>query len=79
MASKISWEFFPGQIDVGIDVELGIDENYGLLRAKVPGGWLVATVQGGPEDVIESHHYIPRGICFLPDSNHSWNPEAEAR
>jgi hypothetical protein len=42
------------------------DDDYGILRAKVPEGWLVATVEGGPEDVGLPEHYKPRGICFTP-------------
>ena len=34
----------------------------GLLRAKVPGGWLIATEQGG--------------VTFYPDAAHSWDGES---
>jgi hypothetical protein len=34
----------------------------GLSRAKVPGGWLIATVQGG--------------MTFYPDADHAWNGES---
>jgi hypothetical protein len=50
------------------------DENYGILRASVPGGWLMATVEGGPEDTPEPKHYTPGGIPFYPDASHAWNP-----
>ena len=33
----------------------------GLSRAKVPGGWLIATAQGS--------------VTFYPDPQHSWNGE----
>ena len=34
----------------------------GLSRAKVPGGWLVATARGG--------------LAFYPDAKHVWNGES---
>ncbi|MBT9317220.1 hypothetical protein [Leptothoe spongobia] len=36
----------------------------GLWRAKVPGGWLVASRCGGGEG---------SGITFYPDPKHEWN------
>lgn len=35
----------------------------GLSRAKVPGGWLLATERGG--------------VAFYPDSRHVWNGESQ--
>jgi hypothetical protein len=35
----------------------------GLSRARVPGGWLVATEQGG--------------VAFYPDTRHAWNGESQ--
>jgi hypothetical protein len=74
----ITWEFIRGNVEiVDARAETGEHENYGILRAKVPGGWLVATAQGGPEAVGQSEHYIPRGICSLPDASHSWIPGSD--
>jgi hypothetical protein len=35
----------------------------GLSRAKVPGGWLLATERGG--------------VAFYPDARHVWNGESQ--
>lgn len=41
----------------------GLSSNVdGLSRAKVPGGWLLSTEQGG--------------ITFYPDARHEWNGES---
>jgi hypothetical protein len=67
------WEFIPGKIifpHVGAESD---NEDYGILRAKVPGGWLIATIEGGPEEGAEAEHYKPRGLCFYPDACHAWN------
>ena len=68
------WEFISGQIEFP-GATSNVHENYGILRAKVPGGWIVATVEGGPEETSMSHHYLPRGICFVPDPSHAWSLE----
>jgi len=40
--------------------------GYNIWRASVPGGWLVATFQGGVSD----------SIAFLPDPSHAWDGQA---
>jgi hypothetical protein len=73
----LDWEFIPGRIlfpHVGAEDE---DENYGILRAKVPGGWLIATVEGGPEETAQPGYYTPRGLSFYPDACHAWDVTAE--
>jgi hypothetical protein len=70
----LNWEFITGQIEFPNAIS-EVHENYGILRAKIPGGWLVATVKGGPEEVAMPHHYLPRGICFVPDPSHAWSFE----
>ena len=70
----LNWEFIAGQIDFP-GASSAVHENFGILRAKVPGGWLVATVKGGPEEQAMPQHYIPRGICFVPDPSHAWSLE----
>jgi len=43
-----------------------------ILRAKVPGGWLVTmqeTFVRHQPDYLE----IPGGLTFIPDPNHSWS------
>ncbi len=50
-----------------------------LLRAKVPGGWLI-TIQevgaqtGGISDIPKDHG-APGGLTFVPDPNYSWAME----
>lgn len=41
-------------------------------RAKVPGGWLVKTVEYGPTDMRQFHHRHSAALTFLPDPEHGW-------
>ncbi len=70
----IKWEFYRGVVAIPYAGAGGEpDENCGILRCKVPGGWLVATVKGGGEEMSESRHYEPAGVCFVTDPNYTWN------
>ena len=42
----------------------GVLVNFYVYRAKVPGGWLVATFAIGTQD---------QSITFYPDPNHEWD------
>lgn len=73
----VNWEFIPGVINHPMATS-EIDENYGILRSKVPGGWLVATVKGGEEETSKARHYVPSSLCFLPDVSHAWDLETKS-
>ncbi len=60
MSMSLKWERVAGSTPWGSGI--------GVLRAKVPGGWLVrAEETGGSRD----------GICFYPDPEHEWTIEED--
>jgi hypothetical protein len=53
---------------------------FSLLRAKVPGGWLV-TIQGAQVQTqkwgeVINHYEAPGGITFIPDPNYLWETQS---
>jgi len=52
----------PSPAPAGLEFEALPSSIDGLSRAKVPGGWLIATAQGG--------------VAFFPDAEHAWNGES---
>ena len=47
-----------------------------ILRAKVPGGWLV-TMQETFVRHQPNYLEIPGGLTFIPDPTHAWSLEAQ--
>jgi hypothetical protein len=52
---------------------VGIDLSARLLRAKVPGGWLVVVESGS----VRKEQFV-RDACFVPDASHGWSVEKRA-
>ena len=42
-----------------------------MLRAKVPGGWLVFYRE--TEGIFERPNLLTSTMCFYPDPDHSWD------
>lgn len=55
-------------------------DNY-HCRCKVPGGWLLKAFENVshylPDRGLDSGWDFRVAICFVPDPNHEWIPEAD--
>lgn len=62
---------YAGTLEWELIDNIGDGRPQKLSRAKVFGGWLINTV---PNASVGG-----AGLTFLPDPNHEWNPDPEAK
>ena len=53
-------------------------DRFDVYRAKVPGGWLVATSNDAVvtiHDIVQEGYQWRTSITFMPDPKHEWEVE----
>ncbi len=61
---ELAWEYLPKQKRIVHD-QLA-DSSVGLMRRRVPGGWLVMLIHG------ESAVHNETALVYVPDPGYTW-------